>query len=631
MSTPTFSECRAAAKTVRAAEFGGTATQVARPRGVLGIVRDRGPLTVMLYVAAREGRLVWQNANGFAVLEPPTPARGRLFAGGARLSLLRLLDRHWQTHVYTIPPVAALLAALVLTLVTPLWIVALTLAVLGPTYVTVLMCTEALWGGVWLYRLGGRGGSTGKVAAEVLPGRHWHLPLCHQDDPRRTDELLRQASTRMVRLIAARVRTAANELGGQLRDVHVAELLVCLTGGVTTTPMRDAVENAAGVFRPYGPNAEVVIITMPDSTPRKPKRPVDRGGFLFWYLAGLAVVVTGNALLVAIREGAAYGDTLRWLAGRLFFSNLPGFTPTAGWSWGIGWLVSLAGLMSIPVAFVAGRRFVADRKYMGEVLGTEVDGPLSQPKILILVVTQIERNAVLAAVQEANGAPARISSRGMHSVFDLGSLGGATILLAQSSDQGMSGPTGMMLTASSVIQACRPDYVVLTGTCCGLWEDEQRVGDILVPQKVQDLDPRTVTDGGTLLRGEVVNPSPTLLDRFNAATFGRAADAPEVHFGLMLSSNTGLRSLERRREVRAWNPYAMGWEKEGAAVYAAAAKEKTDWIAVKGVSDWGDDMTWSSENQMTAASNAAEFVTHAIRSGLLEEGPAPDRKRGEKP
>lgn len=631
MRTPTFSECRDAARAVRAAEFGVAATRVARPRGVLGIVRDRGPLTVMLYVAAREGRLVWQNANGFAMLEPPVSARGPLFAGGARLSLLRLLDRHWQTLVFTTPAAAALLAASVLLLVPPLWIVAAFLAVFAAGYVTVLMCTQLLWAGVWLYRFKGRGGSTGEIAAEVLPGKHWHLSLCHQGDPKRADELLSQSSTRMIRLVTARVRTAAGELGGELRDVHVTELLVCLVGGVTTTPIRDAVDKAAGVFRPYGPGAEVVIITMPDSGPRKRKRPFDRGGTLFYYLVGLAAVVAFNALLVANREGAAYGDALLWLAGRLVFSNLPDFTPVTGWSWGIGWFTSLAGLMALAVGFVAARRFIADRAHVGDVLRREVDEPLSQPKILILVVTQTERNAVLAAVHEANGEPASISPRGVHSVFNLGSLGGATILLAQSSTQGMTGPTGMMLTAASVIQACQPDYVILTGTCCGLWENEVRIGDVLVPQKVQDLDPKTVTDEGTLLQGEVVSPSPTLLDRFNAATANRAPDAPNVHFGLMLSSGTGLRSRERRREVKAWNPYAMGWEKEGAAVYAAAAKEKTDWIAVKGVSDFGEDMTWSSDNQMTAARNAADFVIHTIRSGLLQEGPAPDRRRGEKP
>jgi nucleoside phosphorylase len=287
-------------------------------------------------------------------------------------------------------------------------------------------------------------------------------------------------------------------------------------------------------------------------------------------------------------------------------------------------------VMTLFVGFVAARQHRKAHDRAHEMFHTGVDKTLAQPKILMLVVTQTERGAVINAVHEANGEPARIVPRGLHSVFELGSLGGATILLAQSSGQGMSGPTGMMLTAEDVIRKCRPDYVILTGTCYGLWDDEQRLGDICVPQQVQDLDPRTETDEGTLLQGEIVSPSPTLLDRFTVATHGRAPDAPKVHFGRMLASNTGLRSPERREKIRKDDPYAMGGEKELAAVYAAAARQKTDWIAVKGISDWGTDMTWSSDNQTTAARNAADFVVDTIRSGDLGEGPEPDRLR-EKP
>ncbi|MGH3877363.1 MAG: hypothetical protein ACRDSK_10055 [Actinophytocola sp.] len=627
MTTPTFAECRTAARVVRAAELGRQALGVARPRSVLGIVRDRGPLAVVLYIAAREGRLIWHNVNGFAVLEPRTPARGRLLAGGARLSLLRVVDRHWARLVYILPAATMLLAAVALALLTPLVTVALLLIVLSLLHVTVLMVAQLLWSGQWLHRLGAKERRVAAIAAESLPGRHWHVSLCHQSEPKRAEELLRLAPTRLVQLVTARINADAVEHGGRPVGVRVNEVLVWLTGGVTTTPMREAIENAAGVLRPYGPNAEVVIMTLPDSSTGPPKRPVDRGGFLFLYLVALALAVAFNAMLVAGWEGVAYLDALRWLGGRLFFTDLPGFTPVTTSSWVMGLLLGAAGVMTVPVAYFAIRQARKAQEQEQEAFRRGVEEPLSQPKILILVVTENERSAVIKAVREANGEPARISSRGMNSVFELGSLGGATVLLAQSSSQGASGPTGMMLTAEDLVRTCEPDYVILTGTCYGLWDDEQELGDICVPQQIQDLDPRTVTDKGVLLQGEVVSPSPTLLNRFTTATHDRAESAPKVHPGRMLASNTGFRSPELRQRIREENPYASCGEKESAAVYAAAARWKTDWVVVKGISDWGMDMTWSIDDQSTAARNAADFVVHTIQSGHLQEAPEPDRRR----
>lgn len=51
MAGPSFADCRAAARSVRSAEHGVRAVRAARPGTMLGIVRDRGPLSVLLYVA----------------------------------------------------------------------------------------------------------------------------------------------------------------------------------------------------------------------------------------------------------------------------------------------------------------------------------------------------------------------------------------------------------------------------------------------------------------------------------------------------------------------------------------------------------------------------------------------------
>ena len=51
---------------------------------------------------------------------------------------------------------------------------------------------------------------------------------------------------------------------------------------------------------------------------------------------------------------------------------------------------------------------------------------------------------------------------------------------------------------------------------------------------------------------------------------------------------------------------------EGSGVYAAAVRARTEWIVVKGISDWGRGKT--ADVQDAAATNAATFVLDLIQA-----------------
>ncbi len=57
---------------------------------------------------------------------------------------------------------------------------------------------------------------------------------------------------------------------------------------------------------------------------------------------------------------------------------------------------------------------------------------------------------------------------------------------------------------------------------------------------------------------------------------------------------------------------------EGAGVYAAAVRDRTEWIVVKGICDWGREKTY--DFQELAAGNAAEFVLGLIERGRSRTG-----------
>ncbi|WP_281398402.1 5'-methylthioadenosine/S-adenosylhomocysteine nucleosidase family protein [Nonomuraea jabiensis] len=208
-----------------------------------------------------------------------------------------------------------------------------------------------------------------------------------------------------------------------------------------------------------------------------------------------------------------------------------------------------------------------------------------------------------------------------HTTFDLGLVRRARVLLAQTRTAAVD-PGGAQLTAKSLIDRLRPDYLLLTGICYGLREGEQQLGDILVCTQLRGIDHKKIVEPtpGTAVeisRGERVAPSVTLLDRCQTARLTKGT--PKVHFGPMLSGSVLLNSPTARQELIDAHPDAIGGEMEAVGVYAAAAKKKVDWIVVKSVCDWG--MGKNDDWHESASRNAAEFVRDVLLNGGLDQPP----------
>ncbi len=665
---PSWRECRAAARSIRRAEYGVEAMATARPRGVIGFFRGRGPLPIMLYVAAREGRLVWRGPDSLALLQRPADQPVRPALGGARTVLLRQLDRHWEFLLFAAPPVVLLVAAAAVVVGRDL--VGLDVAVTGGlllaatalAYVAVTMTSLVLFGLRSLYRQLGRKPPAGPITARTVPGQRWTMALCHQLDPLRSNELLSNVSLRLKRLIRGEARSALRDTGATAHDIQVTELLVCLLSGVTTQHMReDVAEWSSAVTH----DADGVRVRQPDLRGgADPKRIFDKGGFFFWYWAGVAVVIAVEALLVAAweqeagpgdgcpRRPSTYGLALRWLAQRLLLTDPAGLAPGTARAVAVGWLTSLVGLTGLAVTFVAVRRYVEHWRAAVDDVNARFG---RDTRVLVLVANPHERAAMLAAVQAVTGTEPRLVQLRNHIVFDLGMVSNAHVLLAMTG-QGAVGPTAAAIAASALISQVAPDYLIAVGVCYGLRENEQRLGDVIVSRQLRAVDHRKVSDAGAagrgdstaarskpvvLIRGDFVTASTALLNRFQAADHdwrrrnftdeGGAVVGPrqgtrvDVHYGTMLSLSVLLDSRQMRDELLGLDPEASGGEMEGAGIYAAAAPEKVDWIVAKAIADWGYDKT--DEVQRMAADNVADFVVHAIRSGALDEAVVPVNAR----
>ncbi|GAA3300433.1 hypothetical protein Dvina_04325 [Dactylosporangium vinaceum] len=610
----TFAQCRRAAASVRSAGLGAQADRLLRPAGVLAVFRSRAPLSVVLYAAGREGRLAWRDEESFAVLEPPPnwrrPAGGRL---------LRLVDRRWDLLWFGGPPVAALTVAVALIPLTASRLAVLLLAVGAMLYVTVLMVCSVLmmlvWVAAWLLR-------PNRSRADP-PANTWSMPLVHHLAQRGGAELVQLACDRLVRLVTAEVRNALPGLGAVATDVPVAETLRCHLQAATTAPIRALLADWPRRL-PHQRSGSDAVVLLPtaDAGREEPRQVIDSGAFFFWYVIGCAVVLLINADFVAELERnacapnrcsgrpATYESAVRWLSERLLLGNPADLSPATGKAWLLGWLTSIMALMAVLVFVTAivqrTRLALRDRRQFAN----DVKEWGAMNRLLVMVVNDAERNAVLDAVYAVKKKrPLREYYDG-YPVLNLGEVSQVQILFAQT-EQGVVSAASAGPVPGRLIRALQPDYVIMVGVCFGLQPDEQSIGDILVPTQLRLIAQRRVHDdaeGHMIETQRSPNPEPTpdLLAACRLATFDWHG-AP-VHFGPMISDSTLVDSPMLVQWLKATHPEAIGGEMEAAGLYANATPVGTRWIVIKAICDWG--MNKDSAAQPLAARNAAGFLVH---------------------
>ena len=522
-----FASALAAARAVRRAEHGRQAYRTVRPEGTMGWFRARGPLSVMLVVAAREGRLVWRGPDSFALLKPPMTMDEPYTAGGLRFLLLRIVDRRWETLCFAGPAGLAVLAALGCVPL-HLWRTAIVLVLLGLLHVTVCMTGLIATGLRGLLRTFRRR-RDGELAAESLPARQWSMPLCHELDAGRAGELMREVSDRLSRLVDRRVR-AASDQGGQPNGVFVTEVLLCLVTGITTDAMREAVPRQQRVGLPFGVGTDVVVLEPRDQVPGRPPRTFNTANFFLWYVFGCAGVLLMLAYLVADQERRSCADRC---AGRPtgYGDALRSARPAAA-------AVRPAGPASPELrhgaAGLAGEHHGADDDPGGGggvaagVAGGRPDeqtfrqggrGRVGTSEDLLLVATLDEQRATLDVFRRhgsepypetpatAHRPPAR--HRGRRGT-DARQRGRRPQL------PGRGGPGHHQHH-----RAVATHYLVLVGTCFGLRPAEQVPGDVVISRQARDVAHQAVTDadGGPhrLDRGPGPSPSAELLGVLTAA------------------------------------------------------------------------------------------------------------------
>jgi nucleoside phosphorylase len=241
--------------------------------------------------------------------------------------------------------------------------------------------------------------------------------------------------------------------------------------------------------------------------------------------------------------------------------------------------------------------------------------------VLFVTATKVETVALLEAFGFPAGTRPPRRTIGSLVYYDLGEHGGALAWLVQTTSTGTIGPGGATLVVLEGIDTLDPYWVVLVGIAFGVDESKQKIGDVLIANRIQTYELQRVgsTGEGQLLlcdRNIIVPPSHALLARLMSAELDATLT---ITHGVMLTGDKLIDNLDFRTSLLSLAEEAIGGEMEAAGLWASAELRKRDWGIVKAICDWGDGNKSEDKaaRQTTAAENSAAFVAHAAREGLL--------------
>jgi nucleoside phosphorylase len=237
---------------------------------------------------------------------------------------------------------------------------------------------------------------------------------------------------------------------------------------------------------------------------------------------------------------------------------------------------------------------------------------VQQDILLIVTVTKVEARAVLDIFFGDSGTSWERHQIEEKTYYNLGFIGGVPVYMVQS-EMGSGTPSGSIVTVLRAIKDLNPQAVIMCGIAFGLQKDKQKLGDILISQKLEYYESQKVDyQKGQISRGDRITASARLLDRFRAGDIDWGG--AKTHFGLFLSGEKLVNDPIFRDSLKKMEPEAIGGDMEGSGLYTAARDAGVEWIVVKAICDWADGSK-NDNAQSMAAHNAAQFVLHVVKLG----------------
>lgn len=273
------------------------------------------------------------------------------------------------------------------------------------------------------------------------------------------------------------------------------------------------------------------------------------------------------------------------------------------------------------LAEVGGKPYTGDLNSIPTtLLQDEARGILLGQPVVIVTFNEYETRAI----RELFGGTNKIEQEGAHSFLRLGVVGHQEVIHVIS----QQGRKGAQQTATWAIAHFRPGAIIAAGIAFGHNNGKRHIGDVLVSDYIFDYESARINPDGTQIpRGARPPASRTLVDRVRSLAHLNE-DWPRIHLGCIVCGDKLIDDQNFIAKLAQIEPEFVGGEMEAAGIEAAAQANKTDWIVIKGISDWGDgnkNTTSKDEDQGIAAHNAAQVVHALIAIGPIQPPPTIER------
>ncbi|HTM56569.1 MAG TPA: hypothetical protein VL175_21230 [Pirellulales bacterium] len=245
----------------------------------------------------------------------------------------------------------------------------------------------------------------------------------------------------------------------------------------------------------------------------------------------------------------------------------------------------------------------------------------SQPRVGILVATEVERQAVLKKMRPPRGRRRVLQVYSGSNTCFVGRLGVTDVVLCMTA-VGSIGRDSSTIVTTELIASWNLSAVIMAGIAFGKDASKQEIGSVIVSDRVISYEPERLGTSGNQDRGSAHMAGALLLNRFrNIIGWDfRAPNGTQCGFqiGPILSGEKLVDDPKFKDSLFERFPTALGGEMEGAGVAAAAERRSCDWIVVKAICDWGDGKKTKIHQEFAAASSVA-LIEHVLnQAGSLD-------------
>lgn len=216
----------------------------------------------------------------------------------------------------------------------------------------------------------------------------------------------------------------------------------------------------------------------------------------------------------------------------------------------------------------------------------------------------------------------------MGKMYFLGEFGCYSAAYIHMNEQGYTNPAATLLVGE-LIRKLHPIAVVMVGIAFGANENKQKIGDVLVSNKILPYDSAKLLEGKTLYKESPKEVGFQLLNAFSEHREWNYilpnSKQSFVHIGSVLTGSKLINNYEYRSQLL--NDFIddepIGGEMEAQGIYSISRiRGISEWIIIKGICDWGyNKNNPNKENDQEMAANAAvDYCFHVFsRSGVFDE------------